>query len=243
MKIILTNDDGIDAPGLAALFDVVPPRARPVVVAPKDPMSWISHRVTTRSPLRVVRAEKDRFSVDGTPADCARIALKNIAADASWLLSGINPGANLGSDVYNSGTVAAAREAAILGCRSVAISQYMAKDQKVDWSITASHAGRVLNTLLSLPLAPGHFWNVNLPHPLSTDRFPETVFCGLDPHPHQYEFVKNGEDYCYRGSIHDRPRDLDKDVAVCFGGSISVTRIAIGTTDYPSLKQAKEKTH
>ena len=115
MKIVLTNDDGIDAPGLDTLNRCVDQRVDIIIVAPQNAQSGIAHRVTTREPLRVNQLEPNRHSVEGTPADCARIALKVIAPDADWLISGINAGANLGSDVYNSGTVAAAREAAILG--------------------------------------------------------------------------------------------------------------------------------
>ena len=101
--------------------------------ARRGPSPASAHRVTTRSALRVEQLDTDKFSVDGTPADCVRLALKKLAPDAAWLVAGINPGANLGSDVYNSGTVAAAREAAILGVRSIAISQYIARDHEVNW--------------------------------------------------------------------------------------------------------------
>ena len=142
----MTNDDGIDAPGLDALVQCVRRLGKVIVVAPQHAQSGIAHRVTTRDPIRVKRLGENRHSVDGTPADCARIALKVIAPDASWLISGINAGANLGSDVYNSGTIAAAREAAILGCRAVAVSQYIAKDQQVDWAITGDYACGVLKS-------------------------------------------------------------------------------------------------
>ena len=144
MKIVLTNDDGIDAPGLDTLIRCVDQRAHIIIVAPQNAQSGVAHRVTVRQPLHVNQLGPNRHSVDGTPADCARIALKVIAPDAEWLISGINAGANLGSDVYNSGTVAAAREAAILGCRAIAVSQYIAKEQEVDWTATGHHAGRVL---------------------------------------------------------------------------------------------------
>jgi len=168
------------------------------------------------------------FSVEGTPADCSRIALKQIAPDARWLISGINPGANLGSDVYNSGTVAAAREAAILGYRSIAVSQYIAKDHQINWDITGYHAAVVLKMLMERDIAPSSFWNVNLPHLL--DNHPEipVEFCGLDTNPHQYDFKFNGTEYIYEGSIHERPRKPGTDVAVCFDeGKISITQIAV----------------
>lgn len=229
LKIVITNDDGIAAPGLEALVRCVRRLGDVVIVAPQHPQSGIAHRVTTGEPIRINELEANRHSVDGTPADCARIALKVIAPDADWLISGINPGANLGSDVYNSGTVAAAREAAILGYRAIAVSQYIAKDQKVKWSITAYHAGPVLQMLVGRDLAQGHFWNVNLPHPIRKNSKVAYEFCELDTHPHNYVYQQNGNELTYNGSIHERPRDPGKDVAVCFDeGKIAITRLAVG---------------
>lgn len=229
LKIVITNDDGIDAPGLEALVQCVRPLGDVVVVAPQNAQSGIAHRVTTREPIRINELEANRHSVDGTPADCARIALKVIAPDADWLISGINPGANLGSDVYNSGTVAAAREAAILGYRAIAVSQYIAKDQKVEWPVTAYHAGPVLQMLVNRVLAPGHYWNVNLPHPLRKNSRVTYAFCDLDTHPHDYVYHQKGNELTYKGTIHERPREPGKDVAVCFDeGKIAITRLAVG---------------
>jgi 5'-nucleotidase len=179
----------------------------------------------------VEQLDTNKFSVDGTPADCVRLALKKLAPDAALLVAGINPGANLGSDVYNSGTVAAAREAAILGFRSIAISQYIARDHEVNWDITGHHAGLVLKMLMAMDLAKSHFWNVNLPHPLVKDAEVAFKFCGLDTNPHKYDFLINDNEYSYNGSIHERPRNPGTDVAVCFDEKkIAITRIAVGTT-------------
>ena len=230
LKIVITNDDGIDAPGLEALLRCARRLGDVVIVAPRHPQSGMAHRVTTREPIRLNELEANRHSVTGTPADCARIALKVIAPDAGWLISGINPGANLGSDVYNSGTVAAAREAAILGYRAIAVSQYIAKDQKVEWSVTGDHACPVLQMLLSRDLAHGYFWNVNLPHPIYKNSKLAYEFCELDTHPHNYIYHQNGNELTYKGAIHERPRDSGKDVAVCFDeGRIAITRLAVGT--------------
>ena len=232
MKIILTNDDGINAPGLQALANCFQDIVQIVIVAPAQPQSGSAHRVTTRSPIRVNQIGPSRFSVEGTPADCARVAIKEIASEADWLISGINQGANLGTDVYNSGTVAAAREAAILGCRSIAVSQYVAKDHHVNWEITGYHAAAVIKMLMEREIAPLLFWNVNLPHPLNSNNAIPVGFCELDTNPHKYEFCKNGNEYVYKGSIHERPRDPGTDVAVCFDeGKISITPIAVGTSN------------
>ena len=230
MKIILTNDDGYDAPGLQTLESCFQDAAQLVIVAPAQPQSGIAHRVTTRSPIRVNQMGPNRYSVEGTPADCSRIALKQIASEAQWLISGINLGANLGSDVYNSGTVAAAREAAILGYRSIAISQYIAKNHQINWDITGYHAAKVLKMLMERDSAPSSFWNVNLPFLLDRHTKIPIGFCGLDTNPHKYDFKKIETEYEYVGSIHERPRNPGTDVAVCFDeGKISITQIALGT--------------
>jgi len=237
LKIILTNDDGIDAPGLEALFQSLRAASTPIIVAPEQPQSGASHSVTTRSPIRINRLDQDRFCVGGTPADCARIAVKEIATDADWLISGINPGANLGSDVYQSGTVAAAREAAILGYRAIAVSQYIAKDCQIDWDITKDHAHSVLYMLLDKDLTRGCFWNVNLPHPLMADVDLGVEFCRLDILPHKYNYRKKGKNYVYEGTIHERPRDPGKDVDVCFSGNVSISKLTIQTTAGDTLKK------
>ena len=231
MKIVLTNDDGIDAPGLETLARSVRDAGELIMVAPAEAQSGVGHRVTVRTPIRVQELDARVYRVEGTPADCSRIALKQLAADADLLIAGINPGANLGSDVYNSGTVAAAREAAILGFPAIAISQYISRDQQIDWDVTGQHAQQVLKMLMQQQLPESHFWNVNLPHPLMKGPDSEFEFCSLDTHPHRYEYVQNGNEYTYKGSIHERPRKPGSDVAVCFDeGKISITQIGVGTT-------------
>ncbi|UCF94863.1 MAG: 5'/3'-nucleotidase SurE [Desulfobacterales bacterium] len=229
MKIVLTNDDGIDAPGLQALAECLQGLGRIIIVAPAEPQSGVAHKVTTRSPIRVNRIQPKRFSVEGTPADCVRIALKKIASDADWLIAGINPGANLGSDVYQSGTVAAAREAAVLRCRAIAISQYVARGHEVQWNVTRYHAEPLLKMLLRQPPPPGYFWNANLPHPLDDKSEVEYAFCNLDTNPHEYNYRIEENNYIYEGAIHERPRNPGDDVDVCFGGKIAITRIALAT--------------
>jgi 5'-nucleotidase len=228
LKIVLTNDDGYDAPGLKALAEVAGRIGRMVIVAPKSAQSGVGHQVTMKTPLRVENAtEENLFIVDGAPADCTRLALKEIASDADWVLAGINQGANLGSDVYQSGTVAAAREAAILGTKAIAVSQYVAPLWTIDWKAAAWHLARVLPMVMNAPLAVGHFWNINLPSPITADAPIIHKFCPLDKNPHQYRYRRDGEFYHYEGVIHDRPRTAGSDVDICFGGRISITRLAI----------------
>ncbi|MCB2146291.1 MAG: 5'/3'-nucleotidase SurE [Deltaproteobacteria bacterium] len=227
MKIVVTNDDGFDQPGLAALVEALKPLGKVTVVAPATPQSNVGHRVTMKASIRVDRLEEDTYVVHATPADCARLAVKALVPDVDWIIAGINPGANLGSDVYQSGTVAASREAAILGVRAVAVSQYIAPDWSVDWTAARVQASRFLPGVLNAPLAAGQFWNINLPSPIDADSDLCRQHCPLDKHPHRYRYVEDVKGFRYHGIIHDRPRSTGSDVDVCFGGMISITLMEI----------------
>lgn len=227
MKIVLTNDDGIDMPGLETLSRIARVHGDPVIVAPETAQSGVGHRVTTRAPLSVKRLAENRYGVGGTPVDCVRLALKVFAPDAGWLIAGINPGANLGSDIYQSGTIAAAREAAILGCRSMAVSQYIARDCPIDWDVTGRLAARIIHLLMNKELPNGCYWNINLPHPLDPLVAVPHRFCKPDINPHRYAYRRDGDAYFYEGTIHERPRDPGMDVAVCFGGEVSITCLSL----------------
>src|SRR5260370_8063245 len=107
MKLLLTNDDGIHASGLRALFEAARQLGESVVVAPADALSGCSHRVTTSGPLCIARHGAGRYAVAGTPADCVRVGLHTLAPDPAWVLSGLNPAANLGADPRPPPTLAA----------------------------------------------------------------------------------------------------------------------------------------
>ena len=129
MHVLLTNDDGIDAPGLAALEGALSALATVSVVAPQQCYSGCGHRVTSHHAVRVEQLAERRFKVHGTPADCTRLALAELAPDVDWVVGGINDGGNLGVDVLMSGTVAAVREASWLGKPGIAISQFARRDR------------------------------------------------------------------------------------------------------------------
>lgn len=227
MKLILTNDDGIDAPGLSALEKALDGAGDLIVVAPADANSGVSHRVTTRTPIKMDRVGENRYQIHGTPADCARIALTQIAPDAGWIIAGINRGGNLGADVYISGTVAAVREGTLLGYPGIAVSHYVAKDRNVDWDLATRRISPVLDRLLRGRLASGCFWNVNLPHPNGNNSQLDVVFCPLDTNPFAVRYEINENHFMYTGDYHSRPRQPGRDVDVCFSGKIAVTRIPL----------------
>jgi 5'-nucleotidase len=225
MKFILTNDDGIDAPGLSALADAAHGIGQVTVVAPVECHSGCSHLVTTSGPLRVEPRGDRRSAVTGTPADCVRVALLRVAADADWILSGINSGGNLGADVYLSGTVAAIREGVLHGKPGIAFSSYRIRDRGFDWPQASRWVRRLLPDLVRQPWEPGVFWNVNLPHLPGDAPDPEVVYCRLDPHPLPVSYREDEGKLYYDGNYHNRQRMPGRDVDVCFGGRIAVTRL------------------
>ncbi|MDB6174033.1 MAG: 5/3-nucleotidase SurE [Chthoniobacteraceae bacterium] len=228
MKFLLSNDDGIDAPGLQALLSAARTIGEPVVVAPAGAQSGVSHAVTAESVLRIEKRGHNQFAIAGTPADCTRIGLLKIVPDANWVLSGINHGGNLGADVYYSGTVAAVREGVLHGWPGVALSHYRRKNIELDWERAAGWVATVLRELIRRPIEPGLFYNVNLPHLDPSEPDPEMVFCPLDPHPLplSYRHEEDGGLY-YNGNYHTRQRIEGADVDVCFGGRIAVTAIRL----------------
>jgi 5'-nucleotidase len=234
MTIILTNDDGIDAPGIRALQQAI--TREHIIVAPKDHLSGCGHQVTTKKPIQVQSRSQREYAVDGTPADCTRIAIAalsnrdrhpQIAQDVKWVLSGINAGGNLGVDVYISGTVAAVREAAIHGIPGIAISQWIKKPLVIDWEIATKWTTKVLAELFNRPLPPRSFWNVNLPHLESGQPEPEIVFCQPSTDPLPVSYVINEDLHYYQGEYSKRDRTPGTDVDVCFSGHIAVTLIQL----------------
>ncbi|RLS31730.1 MAG: 5'/3'-nucleotidase SurE [Planctomycetota bacterium] len=231
LTIVLTNDDGIGAPGLVALASAAACLGgRLVVVAPTVCHSGGAHRVTTDRPLVVHTIGPDRYAVDGTPADCTRVALAVIVPEASIVLSGINAGGNLGIDTHHSGTVAAAREAALHGRRAIAASQYR-RGTEINWQQAEAWLVRVLGLLETIDLAPGEFWNVNLPDPpqnAAGDHLePAVVECPVDPSPLGLGFRETSGGWQYSARYHDRPRVAGGDVDVCFGGRIALSRCRV----------------
>jgi 5'-nucleotidase len=228
MRLLLTNDDGIEAPGLKALEEAARRLGEVLVAAPAAPQSGCGHRVTTSAPLRVQRLAADRLAVFGTPADCVRLAVFGLLGPFDWVLSGVNAGGNLGADVYHSGTVAAVREAAFHGLPGVALSQYRRPGLADDWDAVCRRAFAVLNRLLAEPPTPGVYWNVNFPHlPPDADE-PESVDCPLELLPLPLSYRTEDDGHRYNGDYHRRPRRPGSDVDVCFGGRIAVTRMHLG---------------
>lgn len=169
MRILLTNDDGVAAPGLALLEQVAASFSDDVwVVGPAEEQSGTGHSLTLTKPIRLRQLGEKRFAVAGTPTDAVMMAVAHIMRDSppDVVLSGINRGANLGEDVTYSGTVSAAMEGALAGFPSIALSQVYAREgmgDTVPFAAAEGWAKRVLRPLLAQPLAPRTLVNVNFP--------------------------------------------------------------------------------
>lgn len=167
MRILLTNDDGIHAPGLEVLEEIARSLSDDVwIVAPEHEQSGMSHSLTLHDPLRLRQLGEKRFAVKGTPTDCVIMGVdKVLPQKPDLILSGVNRGQNIAEDVTYSGTVAGAMEGALLGIRSFALSQAYGwhNMDRVDWSCCREHGSRVVKELLAHELPFQTLLNINFP--------------------------------------------------------------------------------
>ncbi len=225
MNILITNDDGWGFDGIKALEGVARQIGNVWIVAPEQPMSGISHQLTFERPMRFIEKSAQSYSLDGTPADCVRVAMTQLGVKFDWVFSGINRGANLGSDIYVSGTVAAAREAGLFNCRAIALSQHLRKfNVPFDWQRTAAMAAKLIPDLLARDLDPRTWVNVNFPDVVISDHNIEVVNSAMDLNPLPVGYCKTEDgSLLYNSVYNDRLRDSGSDVEVCMGGKIAVT--------------------
>lgn len=225
-KILLTNDDGWDAPGLEALKVLAAELGEVYVLAPRDPHSYAGHRVTTDTVLYLSETAPRQLTLTGTPADCVRVATTTVFPEVDWVLAGINRGGNLGADLFSSGTVAAAREAALLGKPAIAISQYIRRGVELDWKRSRELARPIVSRLIAQGCEAKSFWNVNLPH-LKNGEIPTVVQCDPDNQPLDVCYRLEGREVRYAGMYPARPRTPGRDVDHCFAGSITISRLML----------------
>lgn len=226
MTLVLTNDDGIDAPGIRALQAALPGQST-AIVAPDRPLSGCSHQLNRGGAIAIEPRGEGEYAIAGTPADCTRVAVSYLCPDARWVLSGINAGGNMGADIHVSGTVAAVREAALLRVPGIAISHYIENRRPIDWDVATRLASKVLDKLMQQNPLPGKFWNVNLPHLQADDPDPAMVECTTCTQPLPTEFKVENNQFFYVGKYGDRPRDQGADVDVCLSGNISICEIRL----------------
>lgn len=170
MRILITNDDGITAPGLAVAeaiaADIAGPDGEVWIVAPENERSGASHAISYIDGMRLNQLDERRFAVDGFPADCALVGLHKVlkGTPPDLVISGVNRGHNVAEDVIYSGTVGAAMEGAMAGCRSVALSQFYSKTSPDDLFASSRALGaEVLRKVLAMPFPDQTFYNVNFP--------------------------------------------------------------------------------
>ncbi|RPI62759.1 MAG: 5'/3'-nucleotidase SurE, partial [Planctomycetaceae bacterium] len=248
-KILLSNDDGILAPGLAALHAAVADMGDVAVVAPDSPQSAAGHAITLTHPLtvrRVAVAGPGGFagmSVDGRPADCVRLAIRSLLdGRPDVVLAGINAGSNVGINVFYSGTVAAAAEAAMFGIPAVAFSADMSGE--VDFAAIARQCRMVLDRLLARGLAPGELVNVNIP-PLTGGlakgvRVVRQSTAGLEDTYHRNVDVDGLESFRIGDEYAFAPTEDDTDVITFSQGYITVTPLHIDRTDHAQLESLRQ---
>jgi 5'-nucleotidase len=169
MRILLTNDDGIHAEGLAVLERIAKSISDDVwVVAPETDQSGFAHSLSLSEPLRMRKIGEKHFAVRGTPTDCVIMAVRKIMPEQpDLILSGVNSGSNLADDVTYSGTVAGAMEGTLLGIRSIAVSQaykVVEEGREVPWETAEALAPELLKKLLAVDLPAGTFLNINFPN-------------------------------------------------------------------------------
>jgi 5'-nucleotidase len=240
MRILLTNDDGIDAPGLHVLREIAAQLSDDVwVVAPETNQSGASHSLSMREPLRLRRLDERAFAVRGTPTDSVIMGVRHILKDKlpDLVLSGVNRGANMAEDVTYSGTIAGAFEGTILGIRSIALSQGFGfgSGKSIHWETALAHGPALIRKLLALEWMPSSLMNVNFP-----DREPDdvegtmvTVQGRRDPGLLQIEERHDTWGNPYYWLAFERRRSSaaeGTDLAAIYTGYISVTPLFLDLT-------------
>ncbi len=244
MNILLTNDDGIFAPGLAAVYKHLARLGSVTVVAPAVSHSGASHSITYKKPLicnRVnINEQFTSFSIQGSPADCVKLAVMQLCREPiDLLVAGINNGANAGINAYYSGTVAAAMEGALLGIPAVAMS--LASEETMDYEKAAFYCLQILNKLT--PLKPGGVININIPllsrgEPKGVKVVPQSNK-GFDEYyvPQKDE---EGRTVFQLAGGPDHTEDAPTDTAALLEGFISVTVLAPDMTDHKKTRQLQK---
>lgn len=174
-QILISNDDGVNAEGIKVIAKVMQAYGHVTVVAPDRERSGHSHSITTKLPLRASKLSEESnlsvYSLDGTPVDCIKWALERLYSDSypDIVISGINKGANVGQDIFYSGTIGAAREASLYGIPAISISAGRDKNEKVDFAWIEASIEALMPKLLNIDIPQNHILNVNIPSVLPSE--------------------------------------------------------------------------
>ncbi len=237
-RILVTNDDGVQASGIEVLERVARTLSDDVwVVAPETEQSATSHSLTVRRPLRLRRLDDRRYSVDGTPTDSVVVAVGHVLKDRKpdLVLSGVNQGGNMGEDVLYSGTVAAAMEASLLGLPAIALSLARRGKPEFAWDTAEHHAPEVIRRICEFGFSPDMLVNVNIPN-LPLDGVQGVRVCGQGRRDVETEVVEGvdpgGRPYLWIGDyMSDDTLDPDSDLAAVKAGCVAVTPLHFDLTE------------
>lgn len=248
MKILISNDDGIESLGILKLAEVLSHIAKVTVVAPMSERSTTGHSLTLHKPLRCIEVKENYYAVSGSPADCVYMATRKIMKEKPDLIvSGINRGANLGGDIYYSGTVAAAREGAYFGIKSIAVSLTLIHPlvkKEFHFETAAEFTKMVIPYVLKSESTFGSVININVPNkPISEIKgvriskqgrrfYSDEITERLDPRQRPYYWV-GGQ---YKG-FENIP---GSDCVHVDEGYISVTPLKLDSTDYDLIGELKK---
>ena len=247
MRILLTNDDGVHAPGLEVLEAIARQLSDDIwICAPSEEQSGAGHSLTLNQPVRLRQLGERRFCVTGTPTDSVTLALrKALPAPPDLILSGVNRGENLGDDITYSGTVSAAIEGALAGIRSIALSQQML-GEGAGFSAALEWGARVLRPLLDAPFAERTLLNINFPSvPADAVRGIRVVRQGF--HDYERGSVVEGTDprgrpYFWFGlEDMEHTPGAETDLEAVADGFIAVTPLQLDLTHYSSLGLLSER--
>ena len=259
MNILLTNDDGIEAPGIQALHKALAGLGEITTVAPYTVQSATSHGVTFDRPLlRYETRMPDGsigYAIDGRPADCVKVGLRSLWTDLHGegtrpdiTISGMNAGANVGINVIYSGTVAAAVESAFLGVPSIAVSLHLGDRSRIEFDRAAEIARSVIDRILAHPLDPHSVVNVNIPRTESPDApMPGIVVCPMNTAPASDGFERrtspSGQEYYWpsgNGMAFDHTHP-ETDVESLLERLVTVTPLEFDLTDHPRIQTWRER--
>ena len=236
-SILLTNDDGIDAEGLRILEEALKDIAHIVVVAPDQERSAVSHGLTLHSPLSLNEITSNRYTVNGTPADCVIFALRKLFIQfPDLVVSGINHGANLGDDIMYSGTVAAAREASRHGIPAMAVSQAYYDGKPIHFKDGAAFIRKLVASLLNNGLQGEICLNVNIP--IRKIKGMKITRQGCSEHiPHFNVFDEKADyDEVSSSGVDSRKTELISDHQAIMDEYVSITPLQRDQTDYRSAQ-------
>ncbi len=238
MRILVTNDDSINSPGLLELVKVAMKLGEVIVVAPKFEQSAKSHAIDVRNGMKLEKHDLglgvEAYSLDSTPADCVRTAYYGLKKEIDFVFSGINAGLNLGEDIAYSGTVAAISEAAMLGIRGIAFSSYDKRHFDV-----ISNFSQIIDYILSRNLfASCLSFNVNVPNQAKGIRLTKQGSTHFDT---RFEYY--GEKFYQKGGPrHEMEKEnLNTDVNAIYNNYISITPLTVDRTDYDALEKITKK--